>query len=295
MAKRTTQPPQRHAADLSHAQIEQAIPRLQKRIADLQAFDTSNLQQRRPPELVALEASLEGTLTDVFGRDTHEYQRYRGAAHLDSGPISLGGGWGRGGPDLRFRQHLEEGKRRAIALLEQAVASLRERAEYLADDAEEAEPAKVDDVPRELPRAVFIVHGHDEASRETVARFLEKIGFRAVILHEQANKGRTLITKFKDEAAGIGFAVVLMTPDDVGSAAGDNLKPRARQNVIFELGFFIGALGPERVAALVAGDVELPSDYDGVVYISLEGDWRTRLARELQAAGYEIDWNAIMR
>lgn len=68
-----------------------------------------------------------------------------------------------------------------------------------------------------------------------------------------------------------------------------------RQNVIFELGFFIGALGPDKVAALVADDVELPSDFDGVVYIPLEGDWRTRLARELQAAGYEIDWNAVMR
>jgi predicted nucleotide-binding protein len=98
-------------------------------------------------------------------------------------------------------------------------------------------------------------------------------------------------------AAGYGFAVVLMTPDDVGKAEmAPDLRPRARQNVVFELGFFIGALGPERVAALVKGDIERPSDFDGVVYISLdEADWQMRLGRELQAAGYAIDWNKVMR
>jgi predicted nucleotide-binding protein len=141
------------------------------------------------------------------------------------------------------------------------------------------------------------VHGHDSAPKAEVARFIEKLGLEAMILHERPNKGRALITKFREEAAGVGFAVVLMTPDDLGEAkdAGD-LKSRARQNVVFELGFFIGRLGPERVAALVKGDIELPSDYDGVVYISLDNeDWQTKLGVELQAAGYEIDWNKVMR
>jgi predicted nucleotide-binding protein len=128
-----------------------------------------------------------------------------------------------------------------------------------------------------------------------VARLLERMGFEAVILHERANKGRSLITKFSEEAAGIGYAVVLMTPDDVGGKVGDDQRPRARQNVIFELGFFIGALGPERVAAIVAGDVERPSDYDGVVYIPFDADWKARLVRELEAAGFEVDWNRAMR
>ena len=111
--------------------------------------------------------------------------------------------------------------------------------------------------------------------------------FEAVILHEQPNKGRTIITKFREVAADVGFAVVLMTPDDVGAATpSDPLKARARQNVVFELGFFIGALGPERVAALVKGDIERPSDFDGVVYISLDrADWKTNLSRELEVAG----------
>jgi hypothetical protein len=118
---------------------------------------------------------------------------------------------------------------------------------------------------------VFVVHGHDGATKAEVARFIEKLGFEAIILHERPNKGRALITKFQEEAEDVGFAVVLMTADDVGKAKADpDLKPRARQNVVFELGFFIGALGPERVAALVEGDTELPSDYDGVVYIALD-------------------------
>ena len=116
-------------------------------------------------------------------------------------------------------------------------------------------------------------------------------------MHERPNKGRTIITKFREEASGVGFAVVLMTADDLGkSKAAPELTPRARQNVVFELGFFIGALGPERVAAVVKGDIERPSDFDGVGYISFDKeDWRMKLGQELQQAGYKIDWNKVMR
>jgi predicted nucleotide-binding protein len=141
------------------------------------------------------------------------------------------------------------------------------------------------------------VHGHDRASKAEVSDFIRKLGFEPIVLHDRPNKGRTLITKFREEAVGAGFAVVLMTPDDLGKAAAViDLKPRARQNVVFELGFFIGKLGPERVAALVEGNVEIPSDFDGVVYIPLDvSDWQTLLGRELQAAGYDIDWNKVMK
>ena len=151
-------------------------------------------------------------------------------------------------------------------------------------------------VPARDLSKIFVVHGHDGEPREAVARFLERLGFEAIILHERPNKGRTIITKFTEEAVGVGFAVVLMTPDDLGKAeSATDLRHRARQNVVFELGFFIGALGSERVAALVKGDIERPSDLDGVVYISLDsGDWQVRLGRELKAAGYKVDWNKVM-
>ena len=146
-------------------------------------------------------------------------------------------------------------------------------------------------------RKVFLVHGHDEAVRETVARFIQGLGLEPIILHERTNKGRTIISKFREEAADVAFAVVLMTPDDKGAKAdAEGLNPRARQNVVFELGFFIGALGPEKVSALTKGRLEKPSDFDGVVYISMDdGHWKIELARELKAAGIDIDYNLVMR
>jgi predicted nucleotide-binding protein len=144
-------------------------------------------------------------------------------------------------------------------------------------------------------KKVFIVHGHDEASRYAVARFLEKIGFEAVILSEQPNQGRTVIEKFEVNA-DVGFAIVLLTPDDVGGKKGAEYKPRARQNVILELGYFIGKLGRARVCALRSSDIEIPSDILGVVWTPYDAHdgWQSKLAKELQAAGYEIDWNKIM-
>lgn len=144
-------------------------------------------------------------------------------------------------------------------------------------------------------RKAFVVHGHDEYAREAVARFLEKIGFEAIILHEQANQGRTIIEKI--EAHGeVGFAVVLLTPDDVGGTKDSELHPRSRQNVILELGYFIGRLGRSRVCALKRGNVEIPSDFGGVVYETFDdtGGWKRALGQELQAAGFNIDWNNVM-
>ncbi|SEM39934.1 Predicted nucleotide-binding protein containing TIR-like domain-containing protein [Sphingomonas gellani] len=144
---------------------------------------------------------------------------------------------------------------------------------------------------------VFIVHGRDEAPRETVARFITNIGLEPVILHEQANRGMTITEKLIANG-NVGFAVVLLTPDDVGREKSETVdNPRARQNVILELGYFVGALGRERVCALVRGSLEIPSDYMGVAYTKFDegGGWRQELARELQAAGYEIDWNRVMR
>ena len=144
---------------------------------------------------------------------------------------------------------------------------------------------------------VFIVHGHDGAPREAVARFITKIGLEPVILHEQASRGMTIVEKL--EANGnVGYAVVLLTPDDRGRGKSEEEeKPRARQNVILELGYFLGRLGRERVMAILQGDVEIPSDYMGVVYTRFHdgGAWRESLVRELQSAGYEIDWNRVMR
>jgi predicted nucleotide-binding protein len=138
---------------------------------------------------------------------------------------------------------------------------------------------------------IFIVHGHDDEAKETVARYIEKLGGRAVILHEQPNSGRTLIEKF-EKHANVEFAIVLLTPDDMGGKSPKTLKFRARQNVIFELGFFFGKLGRNKVCALHKEEVEIPSDVQGVVYIPMDkaGAWRMTLLRELKAAELPLDF-----
>lgn len=145
-------------------------------------------------------------------------------------------------------------------------------------------------------RKVFVVHGSDNGPKEAVARLLEKLGLSPIILHEQPSKGQTLIDKFENHA-DVGFAAVLMTPDDVGSLNQPNpeLVPRARQNVVLELGYFVGKLGRERVCVLRGKDVELPSDMLGVVYIDLDasGGWRANLGRELKAVGFDVDLNRL--
>lgn len=143
---------------------------------------------------------------------------------------------------------------------------------------------------------IFIVHGRDDGPREAVARFLERLNFEPVILHEQPNQGRTVIEKVEAHS-DVGFAVVLLTPDDEGCRRGERPEPRARQNVLLELGFFIGKLTRSRVCTLKAGEVELPSDWRGVVDEPFDsgGGWKQTLARELAAAGYEINWNKVMR
>jgi predicted nucleotide-binding protein len=141
-------------------------------------------------------------------------------------------------------------------------------------------------------QSIFLVHGHDEGTREAVARFLDKLKLDPIILHEQANQGRTVVEKL-EHYGDVSYAVVLLTPDDVGGLGPSELQPRARQNVVLELGYFIARLGRKNVCAVYRGELELPSDYMGVIYVHFDsgGGWRFHLARELKAAGFSIDMN----
>ena len=150
--------------------------------------------------------------------------------------------------------------------------------------------------PRTASRSgVFIVHGHNEAARQSVVRVIEGQSLEAIVLHEQPSGGKTLI-EMLEVNSDVGFAVVLLTPDDVGratEAAVDN--PRARQNVILELGYFIGKIGRPNVCVLYKGDVELPSDFFGVVYVPMDdaGAWQFKLVKELDHAGFSVDTNKL--
>lgn len=283
-------PPTIQAASLSPEQMRRGIERLQRRIEELEAFDTQAPRKRFAADVSGLQKAIEETLQRVFGPNTFEFNRYQRAADLDSGPLYYGGG---DAAPWEVAQYLTEGKENSLSLLKQAVRGLEE------DLADAPPPASETHKSRpSVPtggREVFVVHGHDEGTREAIARFLEQIDLTPVILHEQASRGQTVIEKVEAHSA-VGFAVVLLTPDDVGSSVGGSLNPRARQNVLLELGYFVGRLGRDRVCALRKGDVEIPSDFNGVVYVPLDGSgaWRVALSKELQAAGYIVDWNKVM-
>jgi predicted nucleotide-binding protein len=142
---------------------------------------------------------------------------------------------------------------------------------------------------------VLIVHGHDDLSKVEIARFIEKLGFEPIILHEQASSGQTIIEKI-ESYSNVGFGIVLYTPCDSGSKKGEetSLKSRARQNVVFEHGFLIGKIGRKNVCALVKDNVETPNDISGVVYISMANDWKFDLAKELRNSGYKVDMNLVI-
>ena len=173
---------------------------------------------------------------------------------------------------------------------------LEEIEEYWEDKDRGPSSSKTQRREQPSPKEIFVIHGRDNEAKETVARFLTRLALTPVILHEQPNQGRTIIEKFERNAQ-VGFAVALLTPDDVGALKNEEkkLKPRARQNVVFELGYFLGRLGRERVCALTKGNVELPSDYDGVAYISLDdGGWKMDLIRELKNVGFDVDANKAL-
>lgn len=165
---------------------------------------------------------------------------------------------------------------------------------------EKADTGSKPQTPATTSNRIFIVHGHDEEIKQATARMLERLDLEAIILHEQPNKGKTIIEKFT-EYSDVGFAVVLLTPDDVGRSyktPSETEKFRARQNVILELGYFLGKLGRNRVFVLFREqeNFEMPSDYNGVIYTPYDNGnlWAFALAKELKEAHYAIDVNKIL-
>ena len=144
-------------------------------------------------------------------------------------------------------------------------------------------------------KRVFIVHGHDNEAKTEVARVIEKLGLQAIILHEQASSGTTIIEKI-ERFSDVGFAVVLYTPCDEGHSKKETIsQDRARQNVVFEHGYLIGKLGRNRVCALVKGTIETPGDISGVVYVPMDnaGAWKYKLVDEMNAVDFKLDKNNV--
>lgn len=148
-------------------------------------------------------------------------------------------------------------------------------------------------------KKVFVVHGHDEIAKTNLEIFLREIGLEPVVLHRQADEGLTIIEKF-EKHSDVGYAFILLTPDEIAYIKADESKEdserkkesRARPNVIFEFGYFVGKLGRSRVCCLYTGDVSLPSDVSGMIYKRFTNNIEEvaySIMKDLKASGYEID------
>lgn len=275
---------------ITPAELPLAIKTIERRLNDLSNFDVSVVNERGDSSAEALRAKVNSSMAELFGEGSPDYIRYS-ISTLDTLPIIMGQRWSVHEIQGGFRKGIE----RAAAKLE----SLRDLfAEKQADaQGESIGSPLLPSVGRQNKNEVFVVHGHDEEAKQAVARFLTQLKLTPVILHEVANQGRTIIEKLEDQA-DVDFAVILLTPDDIGAdgSTPDRLRSRARQNVVLELGMFIGRLGRKKVCAIYKGDIELPSDYSGVLFVPMDlgGGWKLALTRELRHAGLDIDLNDAM-
>lgn len=230
----------------------------------------------------------ETVINHTFGEESSHIADFMRVDYI--GPVSLN----TPRSDYEWHKARSNGLDSAAAVLESMIDEIQE---FWEDESPLSGSLSTERGALPSTNEVFVIHGRDNEVKQTVARFLEKIDLKPVILHERPDRGRTIIEKFEQHAE-VGFAVALLTPDDEGSLYGEenNLKPRARQNVIFEFGYFIGRLGRQKVCALTKGNVEIPSDYSGVLYIRLDdaGGWKMKLITELKNAGLDVDANKAL-
>lgn len=239
------------------------------------------------PEFKAWQVKAENILTKCYGRESRELYRFRNiifypryAYATQSDEVNL---CAEGLKEAKayFEVYLEEIEEDCAENVSSDVSGISDEAKFVEEKVNSTRKKKV-----------FIVHGHNDALKQEVARIIEKQGLEAIILSEQANRGKTIIEKF-EEHSDVGAAICLFTGDDYGKAkdaTSENL--RARQNVVFEAGFFMGKLGRENVILIADSNIEVPSDLQGVVYTS-KTMWQTDVLRELKAIGYKVDFNKL--
>ena len=262
---------------------DKAIQRLQRALDAIEDLKQSK-RRSSSPEFKKWHRDTKIAIARTFGEDSSQMKDLAGISYLLFSTL----------PSITEsdrQQAYIEGLEVATAILQSMIEEVEEFGD---DDSLTGVSIPDKETNPEHIRDIFIIHGRDDGTKETVARFISQLGLNPIILHEQPNQGRTIIEKFEQHAE-VAFAIALLTPDDTGGLAGKEQppKPRARQNVIFEFGYFIGLLGRQRICALKKENVETPSDYDGVLYIPFDesGAWKIELLRELKNAGFDVDAN----
>ncbi len=236
------------------------------------------------PEFKAWEAKAVDFLEKVYGKKSTQVERFKKTSffkiHYDLEIQNANRGYFDREVDFHsfYVQDCHDGLTECIAVFNG----------YLQDFEEEIETKIVNDKFDKI----FIVHGHDDELKQAVARLIEKQGIKAIILSEQIDPGKTIIEKI-EKHGDVSAAICLFTPDDLGKVkTGKRTKPRARQNVVLEAGYFIGRLGRERVILIATNDIELPSDLNGVVYTD-KSNWQFELLQGLKQIGFNIDYNKL--
>ena len=243
------------------------------------------------PEFKAWQVKAENILTKCYGMESRELYRFRNIifypryAHAtQSDEVNLCAG-GLKEAKAYFEVYLEEIEDNCAENVSSDVSGISGEAKFVEEKVNSTRKKKV-----------FIVHGHNDALKQEAARIIEKQGIEAVILSEQANQGKTIIEKI-EENADVDAAICLFTGDDYGRAKGteaEENKLRARQNVVFEAGYFMGKLGRKNVIIVADKNLELTSDMQGVVYTDA-GNWKTEVLQGLDKIGYAIDFNKLFR
>lgn len=259
-----------------------------KRLSE-QLESIHRLKTLRPhsPEFALWKRNTRVAIENIFGTETPQVREFDDISYHRLSLML-------GGPPVDHGPAYRRGLESAETLLKSMIHEIES---YWDDDIIRVPSPLATNPPDTDGNQVFIIHGRDNATKQEVATLFRTLTLDPVILHEQPDRGRTIIEKFEAHSK-VTYAVALLTPDDEGRLIddADDLRPRARQNVIFEFGFFIGRLGRTRVSALIKGGVEIPTDYSGVVYIPWDhaGGWKMKLIRELRAAGFDVDANLAL-
>ena len=163
-------------------------------------------------------------------------------------------------------------------------------------------PAPAAAVSAKREPQIFVVHGHDREARDQVELALMRLGLKPFILMNSSGGGDTIIEALEGKIgrdSPAAFGVVLVTPDDMGRPKNEppaEDKPRARENVILEAGMLLASLTRKRIALLVKGHVELPSDLAGLIHLRFNDNVREvlpKLCDRMREAGIEINPQAI--
>jgi predicted nucleotide-binding protein len=268
---------------LSVSDLKMAITKIDRRINELEGFDVKIITERFDAKTEALKGKINQTLADIFGYDTVEYKKY-GIWSLENLPMT-----GERYPLPEVQQAYQKG-------IGDAIIELNSLKEILVENLQDIEqnfspyskPIETMTVINNME--IFIVHGHDDEAKMELEHFVSEIGLTPIILHRKADEGLTIIEKFEKHSK-VGFALILITPDDEVRDSAGKIIERARQNVIFEMGFFLGKLGRGRVCCIRKEDVEMPSDISGVIYKPFKSkidEVKYALITELKAAGYKL-------